>query len=219
MWRIISFYTTFALVAAGQVFAQSKDATIEAFPRFELAAETGISLLTSASGPSQSVTVPLPDGQVQNVVLTTRSSFSKAGRVVAGVRFRVTPKNALEFIWSYSPNRYELSGTVNPPVATVIPDQVTQSLHQGALSYVRYLPNSGRIQPFITGGIGLSRFVGIDASVSRFSGNFGAGLDVPIRKRIALRLQFRDFVSGQPCPVGGVTHNVAPTVGLVFKLY
>ena len=219
MWRILSFCTTFALVAVGELFAQSKRATTEAFPRFELAAETGLSFLTSASGPSQSVTVPLSNGQVQNAVLTTRSSFSKAGRVLAGVRFRMTEKNALEFTWSHSPNRYELAGTLNPPVATVVPDQVTQSLQQGALNYVRYVPGSGRIQPFVTGGIGFSRFVGVDGNVSRFSGNFGAGLDVPIRRHIALRIQFRDFVSGQPCPVGGVTHNLAPTAGLVFKLH
>ncbi len=193
--------------------------TREAFPRLELVAETGLSFLTSGSAPSQSVTVPLPNGQAQNAVLTTRSSFSKTGRVLAGVRFRMTEKNALEFSWSYSPNRYELRGTVNPPVATLVPGQVTQWLNQGALSYVRYLPSPGRVQPFITVGIGLSWFAGIDTDVTRFSGNFGAGLDVPLHKRIALRFEFRDFVSAQPCPVRGVTHNLAPTAGLVFKFY
>ncbi len=103
--------------------------TREAFPRLEVVAETGLSFLTSRSAPSQSVTVLLPNGQAQNVVLKTRSSFSKTGRVLAGVRFRMTEKNALEFSWS------------------------------------------------------------------------------------------RDFVSAQPCPVRGVTHNLAPTAGLVFKFY
>jgi hypothetical protein len=217
MLRIFFFYAAFALVAAGQLFAQNKAAEIEAFPRFELVAETGVSFLTGGSGPSQSVTVRLSNGQDQNAVLTMRSSFSKAGRVLAGVRFRMTEKNALEFSWSYSPNRYELSAKVDPPVTALVPDQVTQSLHHGALNYVRYLPSPGTVQPFLTGGIGLSRFVGLDGYVNRLSGNFGAGLDVPIRKRIALRLEFRDFVFGQPCPVRGVTHNLTPMAGLVFK--
>jgi hypothetical protein len=219
MWRKVSFYITFALVAAGELCTVSEAATIEGFPRFELATEAGGSFLTSAAGPSQSVSVQLANGQVQNIALTTRSSFSGAGRVLAGVRFRMTENNALEFSWSYSPNRYKLTATVNPPVATIVADQRTQSLHQGALNYVRYVASVGKIRPFITGGIGLSWFVGVDGTVSRFAGNFGAGLDLPVSKHIALRMELRDFVSGQPCPVGGVTHNLAPTAGVVFKLH
>lgn len=218
MWRTVSFCMTFALIAAGELFTVSKAATTEGFPRFEVATEAGGSFLTSASGPSQSVSVPLADGQVQNITLTTRSSFSKAGRVLAGVRFRMTEKNALEFSWSYSPNRYKLNGTVSPPVVTVVADQITQSLHQGALNYVRYVPSFGTIQPFITGGVGLSWFVGVEGTVHRLTANFGAGFDVPVRRHVALRIELRDFVFGQPCPVGGVTHNLAPTAGLVFKL-
>jgi hypothetical protein len=44
-------------------------------------------------------------------------------------------------------------------------------------------------------------------------------VDVPVRSRVALRFEARNFVFGQPDPVRGITHNLIPTAGLVFQFY
>ena len=211
-----SVHTSTSLVVA----LEGAPPTRGTFPRVEFVTEAGASFLTRGSGPSGSVMVLLPNGQTQNAVLTRRTSFSKAGRALVGLRFRVTEKNALEFDWSYSPNRYELTGSLDlPGYGDVVPDQLTQWLNIGALNYVRYLPRLGKWQPFVTAGPGLARFSGLTLDANRWGGNFGAGVDVPVRSRVALRFEARDFVFGQPDPVRGITHNLVPTAGLVFQFY
>ena len=91
-----------------------------------------------------------------------------------GLRVRVTEKNALEFDWSYSPNRYELTGSLDG-YGDVVPDQLTQWLNIGALNYVRYLPRLGKWQPFVTAGPAFARFSGFTLDANRWGGNFGAG--------------------------------------------
>jgi hypothetical protein len=97
-----------------------------------------------------------------------------------GLRFRVTEKNALGFDWSYSPNRYELTGSLDlPGYGDVVPDQLTQWLNIGALNYVRYLSRLGKWQPFVTAGPALARFSGLTLDANRWGGNFGAGWTCP----------------------------------------
>lgn len=201
------------------VVLRDSPAAREAFPRFELVAELGASFLTSGSAPSQAVAITLPNGQMQNAVLTMASSFSKAGRILGGARVRITEKNAVEFSWAYSPNRYQLVGTLNPPVVTVVPNQVTQWFNNWPINYVRYLPNRAAFQPFLTAGLGIARYAGIERDINALSWNLGAGIDIPVKRRIALRVEFRDAIVGQPEPIRGVTHNLTPTAGVVFKFY
>ena len=40
---------------------------------------------------------------------------------------------------------------------------------------------------------------------------------MPLQKRVALRFELKDFMSPQPDPIRGVTHNLAPTVGLALR--
>lgn len=189
-----------------------------AFPRFEFFVEGGTSFLTDGSI-RQVLTVQDQNGQVVNVPSFTANSFSTAGRVFAGVRYLMTRNNALELSFSYSPNRYELSGGTNPPVVTFNRDQRTQWLNVVPLNFVRYLRVPAGARPFVTGGVGTLRFAGIFRDIDKFSWNFGLGIDFPVHERIALRFEFRDFMAGQPELVGGVTHNLAPTAGLVFRFY
>jgi hypothetical protein len=45
----------------------------------------------------------------------------------------------------------------------------------------------------------------------------GAGVDLPLWKHLAVRLEARDFMSRQPDLTGGIVHNFAPTAGLVYR--
>ena len=73
------------------------------------------------------------------------------------------------------------------------------------------------LQPFVAVGAGLAHFGGTYEVINKFSWNFGAGADVPLQKRLALRFEMKDFMSAQPDPIRGVTHNLAPSVGLALR--
>jgi opacity protein-like surface antigen len=105
-----------------------------------------------------------------------------------------------------------------------------------SFNYVRYLWVKARVQPFVTAGVGVNRFSGpsnapavIDGYVSadngwQFAWNYGGGADLVFLRYLALRLELRDYVTGQPAAIHaysntitGTSHNVAPSVGIVFR--
>lgn len=190
-----------------------------AFPRFEFFVEGGTSSLTGGNSNPQNFTFTMPNGEKRNLTLIQKSSYTTAGRLFFGARVRITEKNAMEISWSYSPNRYALGGTVDLAGATVVPVQVTQWYNSFPVNYVRYLPSWERLHPFVTGGIGVVRFAGITQDIDRFSGNFGAGADVTMNRWSAARFEMRDFIVRQPEPIKGVSHNLAPTAGVVFYFH
>lgn len=89
-----------------------------------------------------------------------------------------------------------------------------------------------RIQPYVAGGAGYGLF---EHSTERLDGaasqaprrvgrgafNFGGGVDVPVWRWVALRGEFRDFVSGSPnfnAPVrGSLQHNAMFAGGFSLK--
>jgi len=85
------------------------------------------------------------------------------------------------------------------------------------------------VQPFATIGLGTNRFSGFSSTstlaseiVSRdngyqFAWNYGGGADVVLQRHFALRLELRDYVTGQPSFITGTSHNVVPSAGLVFR--
>jgi opacity protein-like surface antigen len=93
------------------------------------------------------------------------------------------------------------------------------------------------VQPFVTGGVGINRFSGpsnAPAAVAsdftadngwQFAWNYGGGADVVLRRHFALRLELRDYITGQPKPTSisgitgltGTSHNIVPSVGIVFR--
>jgi hypothetical protein len=152
------------------------------------------------------------------------SSFSKTGRAFAGARLRFTRHDAIEASYSYSPNHFSLQ-------------QGTQSLGSAynrvnliSFNYVRYLWTRTRVQPFATAGLGTNRFSGPTSASAVLSGwvkadngyqfawNYGGGADLVLRRHLALRLELRDYVTGQPSFITGTSHNVVPSAGIVFRL-
>jgi len=99
-----------------------------------------------------------------------------------------------------------------------------------SFNYVRYLWIRTRVQPFATAGLGTNRFSGPSSAglvVSgwvkadngyQFAWNYGAGADIVLRRHFALRLELRDYVTGQPSSITGTSHNIVPSVGIVFRL-
>jgi hypothetical protein len=47
--------------------------------------------------------------------------------------------------------------------------------------------------------------------------NYGGGADVVLQRHLALRVELRDYLTGQPSIFTGTSHNVVPSAGLVFR--
>jgi opacity protein-like surface antigen len=151
------------------------------------------------------------------------SSFSKTGRLFTGGRFRFTRHDALEASYSYSPNHFSVQ-------------QGTQALGSAynrvnlvSFNYMRYLWVGTALKPFVTAGLGTNRFSGPVSASAVVSGlvgadngwqlawNYGGGADIVLQRHLALRLELRDYVTAQPSFITGTSHNVVPSVGIVFR--
>jgi len=159
------------------------------------------------------------------------SSFSKTARLAAGARLRFTRHDALEASYSYSPNHFSLQAAGLPAVSGY------NRVDLISFNYVRYLWAKTRVQPFVTGGVGANRFSGpsnASAVVSgyftadngwQFAWNYGGGADLVLQRHFALRLELRDYITGQPKPssvsgltgLTGTSHNIVPSAGIVFR--
>ena len=130
-------------------------------------------------------------------------TFSNAGRLFTGVRLR-TGHNAVEGGYSFSPNQALGYNRLN----------------LFSFNYVRYLSLRSKVQPFATIGLGASRFSGLSNAPSnfRFVWNYGGGTDIALYRRLALRLELRDYVNGQPRYFIGTAHNIVPSAGIVFRI-
>jgi opacity protein-like surface antigen len=142
---------------------------------------------------------------------------------VAGARLRFTRHDAIESSYSYSPNHLSLQeGTQSLGSAYNRVDLIS-------FNYVRYLWIRTRVQPFVTGGVGVNRFSGpSNASAGlygyvnadngwQFAWNYGGGADIVLQRHLALRLELRDYVTGQPSIITGTSHNIVPSAGIVFR--
>jgi len=129
-------------------------------------------------------------------------SFSNAGRLFTGARLR-TGHDAIEASYSYSPN--QASGY--------------NRLNLFSFNYVRYLWLRSKVQPFATIGLGANRFSGPSNTSSGFDfvWNYGGGADIVLQRHLALRLEIRDYVGGQPSSFNGTSHNLVPSAGIVFR--
>jgi opacity protein-like surface antigen len=155
------------------------------------------------------------------------SSFSKTGRLFAGARLRFTRHDALEASYAYSPNRFSVQqGTVSVGSPYNRVDLIS-------FNYVRYLWANTPIQPFVTAGLGANRFSGPQMASAavyppevwpfnsdngyQFTWNYGGGADLVLQRHFALRLELRDYVTGQPSFITGTSHNIVPSAGIVFR--
>jgi hypothetical protein len=139
-------------------------------------------------------------------VCPTPATFSNAGRLFTGVRLRIG-HNAFEGSYSYSPNQA----------------LVYNRLNLFSFNYVRYLWLRSRVHPFATIGLGANRFSSalpppyIPSTGFDFIWNYGGGADIALGRHLALRLELRDYVGGQPASFYGTSHNIVPSAGIVFR--
>jgi opacity protein-like surface antigen len=144
--------------------------------------------------------------------------------VSAGARLRFTRHDALEASYSYSPNHSSrILGTQSLGTAYNRVDLIS-------FNYIRYLWIKTRVQPFATAGLGTSRFSGESVTIPvvsspaiavdgfQFAWNYGGGADIVLQRHLALRLELRDYVTGQPSFITGTSHNIVPSAGIVFRL-
>jgi len=180
-------------------------------PYVEAFVEGGGSFITGHSGAIPLVCIP------ENPTCGTEpvnGSFSKAGRIFAGLRVRATRRHAFEFGYSFSPNRLRVtevssSRDIGPGYNRV---------HNVNFNYVAYLLGRGPLQPFVTAGLGVNRFTQTDFTNGNQIGyNFGWGADISVVRGLAVRLELRDFLAAQPAPIRGTSHNVVPSAGVVIR--
>ena len=190
----------------------------DAPPRLELFAEGGGSFLNNGTGQAPILCIPEIECPT-----TPTSSFSKTGRLFTGVRLRFTRHDALEASYSFSPNRLSLQyrgeslGSAYNRVNLI------------SFNYIRYLWIRSPVQPFATIGLGTNRFSGSSSTSTvaselvspdngwQFAWNYGGGADLVLQRHFALRLELREYVTGQPSFITGTSHNIVPSVGLVFR--
>jgi hypothetical protein len=207
-------------------------------PRLEVFLEGGGSFLNGGSGqlyiPGQ--TCPVCGLGTPPEVVAVTSSFSKTARLFTGARLRFTRHDALEPSYSYSPNLLTLQPVGEPALSAY------NRVDLISFNYVRYLWAKTRVQPFVTGGLGANRFSGplmasaVPVAVTTLSGyvnndsgwqfawNFGGGADLVLQRHLALRLELRDYITGQPDyitgtshNITGTSHNIVPSAGIVFR--
>jgi hypothetical protein len=203
------------LLLSASAYAQNRP------PRFEAFAEGGGSFLNGGSG---LLAIPCPAPPIPCLGGVYTSSFSKTGRLIAGARLRFTRHDALEASYSFSPNHFSFVS------ATGVSGDAYNRVNLVSFNYVRYLWAKTPVQPFLTGGVGFNRFSGpssasavVEGLVSasnglQFAWNFGGGSDIVLQRHIALRLELRDYVTGQPSFIAGTSHNIVPSAGIVFRL-
>ena len=156
------------------------------------------------------------------------SSFSKTARPTTGARLRFTRHDALEASYSYSSNHFSLQPAGQPALSSY------NRVDLISFNYVRYLRAKTSFQPFVTAGLGVNRFSGPSNASAVLSGyvnadngwqfawNYGGGADLVLQRHLALRLELRDYITGQPKPssitgMGGTSHNIVPSAGIVFR--
>jgi hypothetical protein len=196
--------------------------------RFELFGQAGVSVF---SDKSRFVEIPffdLPTGTIQSFPATRTTFLKTSARVFTGARFYITEKDALEASYSYAPSDFTERDMVFGPLGTSVFDTVID-VHANfvAFNYVRYLRTEAGWRPFATGGVGFVHFGGLP-NATKFSGNLGGGVDFMLSRRLALRTEYRVFLTprpglpernvlGGPGPVRGVLQNHVPSAGLVLR--
>ena len=202
-------------------------------PRLEVFLEGGGSFLNGGSGQVTipGVTCPVCGLSSPPEVVAVTSSFSKTARLFTGARLRFTRRDALEASYSYSPSLLTLQPAGLPEVSGY------NRVDLVSFNYVRYLWVKTRVQPFVTGGVGINRFSGPSTASavvggyftadngSQFAWNYGGGADLVLQRHFALRLEIRDYVTGQPktsstsgiTGLTGTSHNIVPSAGIVFR--
>lgn len=198
-------------------------------PRLDVFVEGGGSFLNGSSG-TELFACPAGSSTPCAGSIGVTSAFSKAVRLFAGGRFRFTRHDAVEASYSFSPNHFSVTQTGESAVSGYTRMDLI------SCNYVRYLWTKTTVQPFVTGGVGGNGFGGLSSTSSslpglfnasngwHFAWNFGGGADIVLQRHFAVRLELRDYQSGQPAPgaaittgLGGISHNIVPSAGIAYR--
>ncbi|MGH9862051.1 MAG: outer membrane beta-barrel protein [Candidatus Acidiferrales bacterium] len=196
--------------------------------RGEIFLQLGPSLFSDTSAQIQIPFFDITTGTIVFFPARRTDSLATGTRLFVGLRYYFTKDDALEAGYSVAETDYTERDVVFTPSGTaelVVTVPVTAVFV--SFNYVRYLKRGARYQPFGTVGLGFAHFSGFP-SPTKFSGNFGAGLDIALRSHVALRAEYRLFLAprpklgrmdllGGPGSLDGVMLNHAPSVGLVLK--
>lgn len=213
--RFIASFAFAALFLAPGVVAQ------EFSHRLEIFGEVGGSFFSGKTQPQIRVFLDEQD-RLTFANTVASNSLTDSARFFAGLRFRLTDREAIEMSYSVGPNNiFVREEPVLPgPQFLIFSGEVDSSAHFVSLNYVRYLRTNGSWQPFFTGGVGAGVFTET-INPAKFVVNLGAGFDVPLRNRLALRFEYRVFVFEQPITgedsPRGVAYHHGPSLGLAFR--
>jgi opacity protein-like surface antigen len=85
------------------------------------------------------------------------------------------------------------------------PEQAGSAIHQGMFNFLLYGTREGStVRPFATGGAHFSNFIYPGLSVTQGGGsnkigyNYGGGVKVKVSPKYAIRLDYRQYVTGKP---------------------
>src|SRR5690242_3260953 len=137
----------------------------------------------------------------------------------AGNTSKVTINDGFRLVFRFSLNNYKFMGHefgyaysrsgVNLGAGA---GSVPMSIQQGFYDFLLYAtPEGARIRPFAAGGVQFSSFVPPGASIyygnqiTKFGVNYGAGVKMRVTPIIGLRLDFREYNSGQPFKLAGAS--------------
>ncbi len=185
-------------------------------PHFEWFYEEGASVLSLGR---QGGVYQIPAFQIYapfRGTIVSSNHFSYTGAFLTGVRYYLTPRDAIEASASES-----IENTF--PIQRVGPGEGTTSTFERvpnlSLSYVRYAGSIGGWRPFLVGGVGAvwtsSLISGLDSLDGSF--DFGFGADHPIANGLALRVEARDYLDRLPSPFHGYSNDISPTAGIVIS--
>lgn len=215
--RFIASFAFAALFLATGVVAQ------EFSHRLEIFGEVGGSFFSGKTQPQIRVFLD-EQGRLTFANTVASNSLTDSARFFAGLRFRFTQQEAIEVSYSVGPNNiFVREDPVLPgPSFLTVAGELDSSAHFISLNYVRYVRSRGVWRPFFTGGVGAAIFPNT-VNPSKFAGNFGGGVDVPLQNRLSLRVEYRVYVFEQPVHVRtegaarGIAYHHGPSLGLAFR--
>ncbi|MBV8551789.1 MAG: outer membrane beta-barrel protein [Acidobacteriaceae bacterium] len=156
--------------------------------------------------------------------------------VLATYRYYFRNNQALEFDYGFSRYNQQFTGAGSTPLNLTSLGLSGTSLavptdtHEGTLSYVYRFGTIHHLRPFVSAGGGVLVFspsagaFGTGSSTTFVTPDFvySAGADVPVTRRVSLRLGYRGHVFQAPgfgiaeIKTGSVTHMAEPFAGLSF---
>ncbi len=192
----------------------------ELLSRFDVFVEGGGSFRVPRASTLQiGFTAPPPIG---NVVANETVELRNSGRLFAGVDFWITPHDAVQVSYSYSPNDMVASTQpISPPIGGGTLEYTFRN-HFLSFDYLHSFPVAKRWRLLLAAGIGRVWWYDVygGPNPSYLAVNVGAGVSFRISSRWSVRAEYRDYVMhliSSP-EERGLVHDNAPTVGVVFRL-